>query len=65
MTDDVRSEFSDGCAPQPESSATVPFCRSAGFVVEHVRGGSAGGWGRRTVELDHVEIAAVLRGPPA
>ncbi len=39
------------------------LCRTAGFVVEHVWGGTAGSWGRRSVELDEMEIMVVLRRP--
>jgi SAM-dependent methyltransferase len=46
-------------------SEIVLLCRGAGFVVEHVWGGTAGNWGRRPVELDEMEIMAVLRRPPA
>ena len=54
-------------------SASAATCRAswcccaatAGFVVEHVWGGTAGNWGRRPVELDEMEIMAVLRRPPA
>jgi len=44
-------------------SEFVLLCRAAGFVVEHVWGGTAGDWGRRPVELDEMEIMAVLRRP--
>jgi hypothetical protein len=43
----------------------VLLCRQAGFSVEHVWGGTAGDWGRRPVELDEMEIMAVLRRPAA
>ena len=46
-------------------SELVLLCRGAGFTVEHVWGGTAGNWGRRPVELDEMEIMAVLRRPPA
>ena len=46
-------------------SELVLLCRSAGFAVEHVWGGTAGRWGRRPVELSEMEIMAVLRRPPA
>jgi SAM-dependent methyltransferase len=46
-------------------SELVLLGRGAGFVVEHVWGGTAGNWGRRPVELDEMEIMAVLRRPPA
>ncbi len=41
------------------------LCRTAGFTVEHVWGGTAGQWGRRPVELDEMEIMVVMRRPPA
>jgi SAM-dependent methyltransferase len=41
------------------------LCRTAGFTVEHVWGGTAGDWGRRPVELDEWEIMVVMRRPPA
>jgi SAM-dependent methyltransferase len=41
------------------------FCRTAGFDVEHVWGGTAGDWGRRPVDLDEYEIMVVMRRPPA
>ena len=46
-------------------SELVLLCRHAGFIVEHIWGGTAGDWGRRPVELDEMEIMAVLRRPPA
>ena len=46
-------------------SEVVLLCRGAGFAVEHIWGGTAGNWGRRPVELDEMEIMAVLRRPPA
>jgi cyclopropane fatty-acyl-phospholipid synthase-like methyltransferase len=39
------------------------LCRSAGFAVEHVWGGTAGSWGRRPVDLDEWEIMVVMRRP--
>jgi SAM-dependent methyltransferase len=39
---------------------TLLFNR-AGFKVEHVWGGTAGNWGRRSVELDEIEIMIVGR----
>lgn len=33
----------------------------AGFVVEHIGGGTAGNWGRRAVELDEFELMVVAR----
>jgi SAM-dependent methyltransferase len=41
------------------------LCRTAGFDVEHVWGGTAGNWGRRPVELDEWEIMVAMRRPPA
>jgi len=41
------------------------LCRTAGFAVEHVWGGTAGAWGRRPVDLDEWEIMVVMRRPPA
>ena len=41
------------------------LCRTAGFDVEHVWGGTAGDWGRRPVQLDEYEIMVVMRRPPA
>jgi len=41
------------------------LCRTEGFAVEHVWGGTAGNWGRRAVELDEWEIMVVMRRPPA
>lgn len=35
----------------------------AGFEVEHLWGGTAGRWGRRTVELDEIEVMAVSCKP--
>jgi cyclopropane fatty-acyl-phospholipid synthase-like methyltransferase len=35
--------------------------RQAGFVVEHVWGGTAGNWGRRKIQLDEMEIMVVAR----
>ena len=46
-------------------SEVTLLCRGAGFAVEHIWGGTAGNWGRRPVELDEMEIMAVLRRPPA
>lgn len=40
------------------------LCRTAGFHVEHVWGGTAGDWGRRPVQLDEYEIMVVMRRPP-
>jgi SAM-dependent methyltransferase len=41
------------------------LCRTAGFEVEHVWGGTAGSWGRRPVDLDEWEIMVVMRTPLA
>ena len=41
------------------------LCRTVGFAVEHVWGGTAGDWGRRPVELDEMEIMVVMRRPAA
>ena len=38
-------------------------CRLGGFEVEALWGGTAGNWGRRPVELDEMEIMAVMRRP--
>jgi SAM-dependent methyltransferase len=46
-------------------SELVLLCRTSGFDVEHVWGGTAGAWGRRPVELDEMEIMVVMRRPPA
>jgi SAM-dependent methyltransferase len=46
-------------------SELVLLCRQAGFMIEHIWGGTAGDWGRRSVDLDEMEIMAVLRRPPA
>lgn len=46
-------------------SELVLLARAAGFTVAHIWGGTAGDWGRRPVELDEMEIMAVLRRPPA
>jgi cyclopropane fatty-acyl-phospholipid synthase-like methyltransferase len=37
------------------------LCRTAGFEVEHVWGGTAGNWGRRPVELDEIELMILAR----
>ncbi|MBI4499167.1 MAG: methyltransferase domain-containing protein [Chloroflexi bacterium] len=39
----------------------VALLGQAGFVVEHLWGGTAGNWGRRAIELDEIEIMAVAR----
>lgn len=41
----------------------VRMARAAGFEVEHVWGGTAGNWGRRTVALDEIEVMVVMRKP--
>ena len=33
----------------------------AGFIVEHIWGGTAGNWGRRKIDLDEMEIMVVAR----
>ena len=37
------------------------LCHQAGFEVEHIWGGTAGNWGRRTIDLDEMEIMMVAR----
>jgi hypothetical protein len=39
------------------------MCQQAGFRVDHLWGGTAGNWGRRTVELDEMEVMVVARKP--
>jgi cyclopropane fatty-acyl-phospholipid synthase-like methyltransferase len=39
------------------------LCQQAGFQVLHLWGGTAGNWGRRTVELDEMEVMVVARKP--
>ena len=39
------------------------LCQQAGFQVLHLWGGSAGNWGRRTVELDEMEVMVVAHKP--
>jgi cyclopropane fatty-acyl-phospholipid synthase-like methyltransferase len=39
----------------------VMLCRQAGFRLEHIWGGTAGNWGRRTIDLDEMEIMVVAR----
>jgi hypothetical protein len=34
-----------------------------GFKVEHIWGGTAGKWGRRTVDLDDIELMVVATKP--
>lgn len=41
----------------------VSMMRHAGFVVEHVWGGTAGEWGKRPVKLDEIEAMYVARKP--
>ena len=38
-----------------------------GFEVDHIWGGTAGNWGRRTIDLDEIEmmIIATKRAAPA
>ena len=46
----------------------VLLCRLAGMSVLHLWGGTAGNWGRRTLDLDEMEIMVVARKtaePPA
>lgn len=37
------------------------LCRLAGLELEHLWGGTAGNWGRRTLDLDEFEIMMVAR----
>ncbi len=39
------------------------LCQQAGFQVLHLWGGTAGNWGRRTVELDEMEVMVVAQKP--
>ena len=39
------------------------LCQQAGFRVLHLWGGTASNWGRRTVELDEMEVMAVACKP--
>lgn len=39
------------------------MCQQAGFQVLHLWGGTAGNWGRRSVELDEMEVMVVARKP--
>jgi predicted transcriptional regulator YdeE len=32
-----------------------------GFTVEHIWGGTAGNWGKRTLQLDEIEVMVVAR----
>ncbi|HRK20896.1 MAG TPA: methyltransferase domain-containing protein [Fimbriimonadaceae bacterium] len=41
----------------------VAMMRHAGFVVEHVWGGTAGEWGKRPLKLDEIEAMYVARKP--
>jgi hypothetical protein len=41
----------------------VILFRQAGFVVEHVGGGTAGAFARRPLELDEIEIMVIARKP--
>jgi hypothetical protein len=64
VTDDVWREFFDSSAPQyMDEIFTTDSVREAGFLVDLSGGGTAGNWGRRPVELDEMEIMAVLRRP--
>ena len=66
---DMEWEADDGPHSMPvRERGYVPselalVCRLAGFEVEALWGGTAGNWGRRPVELDEMEIMAVLRRP--
>ena len=63
------SEYSprEGLPPIPvQERAFVPtelvlMCRLAGMAVTHIWGGTAGNWGRRSVDLDEIEIMIVAR----
>jgi len=44
-------------------SEFVGLLRRAGFVVDHVWGGTAGDWGRRPLKLDEWEFMAVAHRP--
>ncbi len=37
------------------------LCRTAGFEVQHIWGGTAGNWGRRPVDLDEIELMVLAR----
>jgi len=37
------------------------LCRTAGFEVQHIWGGTAGNWGRRPVDLDEIELMMLAR----
>jgi 2-polyprenyl-3-methyl-5-hydroxy-6-metoxy-1,4-benzoquinol methylase len=39
----------------------VTLFRLAGFEVEHVGGGTAGNWGRRSLDLDEMEVMVIAR----
>jgi SAM-dependent methyltransferase len=73
LTEQFEMEWEDESGPRSlpirqrgyVPSELVLLGRGAGFLVEHVWGGTAGNWGRRPVELDEMEIMAVLRRPPA
>ena len=60
MTDHSYREFFDSYAPRSlwlRERGWVPtelslLCRTAGFTVVHVWGGTAGEWGRRPVRRD-------------
>ena len=41
----------------------VILFRQAGFVVEHVGGGTAGAFARRPLDLDEMEIMVIARKP--
>lgn len=68
---EIEWEAEDGSHSAPvRERGYVPselalLCRLGGFEVEALWGGTAGNWGRRPVELDEMEIMAVLRRPAA
>ena len=39
----------------------VMLFRSTGFEVEHIGGGTAGNWGRRSIDLDEMEVMVIAR----
>jgi SAM-dependent methyltransferase len=39
------------------------LCQQAGFVVDHIWGGTAGNWARRPVDLDEMEVMLVVHKP--
>ena len=66
---DMEWETSDGPRSMPVRergyvpSELTSLCRTAGFDVEHIWGGTAGAWGRRPVDLDEWESMVVMRKP--